>query len=346
MVLILAALLLFLHSCHRQEQSVPKPQAIRVSTVTVKGEEISVPYETKAYLEAEKDVVLRPEVNGRVLELYVDEGSYVKRGQRLLRIDPSQYENTVRQLEAQLQQARVQYQNLEDIVRRREFLFQKDLIAKEDLQNVKTQLRSQEEVIRSLKAQLDNARLELSKTVLRAPFDGYIAQRMVNVGDYLTVQSQTFRLVTLDPIKAVFQVPQELLPYVKEGTEISLRVESVGERKGKVFFVSPVADNNRMITVKALLANNNRQLKPGMYGVVSIPTQKLTLFRLPENAVVLRGTQKVVWRISQNTAQPVNVEVVLHQNGTVYVKGDLKDGDRIAVENAFLLREGAKVEER
>ncbi|MCS7171064.1 MAG: efflux RND transporter periplasmic adaptor subunit [Aquificaceae bacterium] len=344
---VVFAMVVALFSCQKQAespQSKPQERKVVVGLYKVKAEDVAIEYTTKGYFEGERDVVLRPLVSGRVLSLMVDEGSSVKTGQALLSIDPADYENTVRQIEAQLAQAQANYENTRAVYERRKFLLEKELIAREEYENLKTQLRAQEELIKSFRAQLGNARLNLQRTTLTAPFSGYIAQRFVNVGDYVTPQSQTFRLVTLDPIRLVFQVPQEYLPYAKEGSKVSVKVEPFGVFEGKVFFVSPVADQNRLITVKARLSNLQGLLKPGMYGEVSLIKGYEKSFVVPERAVVLQGNRRVVWRVQEGTAQPVQVEVIKQGHGVVYVKGDLKEGEGIALENAYVLQQGIKVE--
>jgi membrane fusion protein (multidrug efflux system) len=293
--------LVFLFACGKKEQ---KPQEQRaqkpvvITTYTVSSQEVEEYYTTKGYFESPQDVILKPEISGRVAQLYVEEGAFVRAGQPLLKIDSSEYENTLRQLQAQLSQAKVNYEN----------------------------------------------QLMVSKTVLRAPFSGYIAQRFVSVGDYLTPQSQTFRLVSLNPIRMVFQIPQELIAFGKVGKMVDLEVEGVGTLKGKVVFVSPTADQSRLLTLKALVDNRENLIKPGMYALVKLPTQKVSAFVVPERAVVLRGTKKIVWKVEEQKVMPVEVQVLKQEGGKAYIKADLKDGDQIALDNAFLLREGVAVE--
>ncbi|RMH81426.1 MAG: efflux RND transporter periplasmic adaptor subunit [Acidobacteria bacterium] len=347
-LLSLSLILLALTSCQRADQKPKEPQErkVVVSTYTVRSEEVALEYTTKGYFEGERDVLLRPLVSGRVVSVHADEGDFVRSGQALLKVDPADYENVVRQLEAQLAQARASYENTRAVAERRRFLYERELIAREELENVQTQLKAQEEVIKSLQAQLSNARLNLSRTILTAPFSGYIAQRFVNIGDYITPQSQTFRLTTLDPIRFVFQVPQEGLAYTAEGSKVSIKVDPYGSFDSTVFFVSPVADNSRLITVKARLRNPEGKLKPGMYGEAILETAKETAFVLPEQAVVLQGNRSVVWKVNTGSAEPVEVKVIKQGKGVVYVKGDLREGDKIALENAYLLQQGMKVEVR
>ncbi len=338
--------LLVLLSCQKKESPPPAPEAVQISVYTVKPESVEVFYTANGYFEAIKDVVLRPEVSGRVLELLTDEGQFARQGQPLLKIDPSDYENTLRQLEANLMQARANYENQRAIYERRKFLYEQNLIAREDFENAKTQLKVYQDQVSAIEAQLRNARLQLSRTTLRAPFSGYIAQKFVNVGDYITPQSQTFRLVTLDPIKVVFEAPQELQPKLKLGSLVYLQVEGAGNYEGRINFVSPTANASRMLTIKALVKNPKGELKPNMYAQVRVPISSTEAFKIPETALVLIGNQKAVWKVVGDKVFPVKVDIVKQGDGYVYAKADLQEGDAIAVENAYLLNQTSRVKVR
>ncbi|SHK56623.1 efflux RND transporter periplasmic adaptor subunit [Thermocrinis minervae] len=338
---------LLLGSCQKKEEVKQVKKAVTVSVYTVRSEPVEVSYQQKAYLEAVKDVYVKPEVSGRILKLYVDEGSFVKAGQPLLAIDPSDYQNTLSQLNAQLSQAMANYQNQKAIVERRKFLYDKELISKEDYENALTQLKVYEDTIKSIRAQLNNAKLMLSRTQVKAPFSGFIAQRLVNVGDYVTPASQTFRLVTLNPIRIVFQVPQEIYPYVKEGSVVEVDVEGIGKYKAKVYFVSPAADQSRQLTVKAQMENPEGKLKPGMYAQVQIPLEQRIAFKVPEKSLVLFGNRYILWKVENSKAKMVPVtRIVKQEEGYAYVEAPLKDSDSIVTDNAYMLQEGVQVEVR
>ncbi|MFN3813614.1 MAG: efflux RND transporter periplasmic adaptor subunit [Aquificaceae bacterium] len=342
-MLWIVVVFLMVASCGKKQAELPQKEALQISTYQVKKESVWILYSTKAYFEAEKDLTLKPEVSGRVVSLFVDEGYSIKTGQPLLKVDDSDYQNTVRQLSSELMQVRVNYENQRSVYERRKFLYEKELIAKEELDNARAQMEASKEQVGAIEAQLKNAKLQLRRTILYAPFSGYVAQRFVNIGDYLTPQSQTFRLVTLNPIKVVFQVPQELLSSVKKENYVDVKVDGVGNFKGRVFFLSPVADKSRMITLKAYVENPKGELRPDMYAKVDIPTSLQEGFKIPESAIILLGNRKIVWKVIRDTVEPVPVDVLKQVEGYVYVRANLKDGDTIATENASLLNQGTKV---
>ena len=347
MVWFLSLILMLFVGCSKREEVKREPERqLLVSTYTVSEEVIEKLYSTKAYFEAVRDVQIKPEVSGRVTSIKVEEGDFVRKGQVLLIVDPSDYINTLNQLKAQLAQARSAYENQLAIVERRKELFERELIAREDYESARTQLKVQEEVIKSIEAQIETAKLNLGRTSLKAPFDGYVAQRMVNVGDYVNPSLPTFRIVSLNPIRLVFEIPQELLPFVKEGSTVKAYVEGVGDVEGRVFFVSPLANASRLITVKATVFNPKGTLKPNMYAEVYLSMGTETAFRIPERSLVILGNRKIVWKLEGDMVKSVPVDVVKQESGYVWIKGELKSGDQVVVENLGALREGMKVKVR
>jgi membrane fusion protein (multidrug efflux system) len=340
---VLLLVLLMLAGCSKKETPQTKQKEIPISVYRVTPQKVEVFYTANGYFESPKDVTLRPEVSGRVLALFADEGFSVRAGQPLLKIDPTDYENTLRQIQANLMQAKANYENQKAIYERRKFLYEQNLISREDFENAGTQLKVYQDQVSALQAQLKNAEVQLSRTVLKAPFSGYIAQKFVNIGDYITPQSQTFRVVVLDPIKVVFQVPQNIS--ATKGSLVYLDVEGLGRYpyEGKVIFVSPSADANRLITVKAIVKNPHGDLKPNMYAKVNLPLYSTTAFKIPETAVVLVGNEKTVWKVEGTKVIPVKVDIIKQEKGYVFVRGDLKDGDEVAVENAYLLNQTSRV---
>ncbi|MDW8236934.1 MAG: efflux RND transporter periplasmic adaptor subunit [Aquificaceae bacterium] len=342
----LAILLIFalVISCGQKEKKQEEtPKQISVSVHKLKPKSVEIFFETKGFFESDKDVILKPEISGKVINLLVQEGQAVKRGQALIKLDGVDFQNRLNQLNAELMRIKAQKENLEAIAKRRQMLFEKELIAREELENALTQVKVQQELENSIKAQIETTKVDLSRTLVKAPFDGYVAKRFVSVGDYVSPQSQLLRVVNLKPLNFVFQAPQELLSVISQGSEVKVISEPFGEFSGKVFFISPAADQNRLITIKARFENKDEKLKPGMFGQVKVSVGSEDAFELPERAIVIRGTKKIVWRIENGVANLVEVQVIKKEGSLVYVQGPLKEGDLIALENAYLLQQGMKV---
>jgi len=344
---IFFTVLLLLISCSREKvEKKSEKRLITVSVIVLKKEKISLEYRVKGFFETPKDVVLRPEVSGLVKEVFVKEGEFVKKGHPLLKVDDRELKAQLRELRAKLEEAKINYEYQKDLVNRRKKLLEKELIAREQYKAELSKLKALEKQIESLEASLKLVSIRLGKTTLRAPFEGYIAERYVSEGDYVTPQSQTFRLISLNPLYFTFKIPQEHVNYVTKGENVRVEVPQVGTVEGKVFYISPYADSTRQILVKAYVSNENNTLKPGMYGIAKIETKKVEAFRVPERAVVLSGNRKVVWVLKGEEVRAKEVSILKEEGGYLYVKGNLREGEKVVVDNAYALREGMKVRVR
>ncbi len=332
-----------LFSCTGEEKVEGKrgERVFEVRTVTAKFGEHYIKYRTSGFFEAVHSLVLKPEVSGRVVRLFVEEGDRVRRGEPLLKIEDSTYRKAYEEALANLRRARSELENQRAVYERRKTLYEKELISREEYEESKTRLSVLEAEVSSLKALLERKRIDLERTLLKSPIDGFVLRRLVEVGDYVSPQTGTYELVSSSPVRFVFRVPQEVARTLKVGKEVN--VEGM---KLKVSYISPSADENRLFTIKALYQNREGKVKPGSYGEVSFDYLKVRAVSVPEQALQLSERESFLWVVRNSRAVKVPVEVLSHQEGRVLVRGDLKKGDRIVVEGFMFLYEGAKVRER
>jgi len=330
-------------SCGKEEKfKVKKEKVIEVSILEVKSEKVVISTHFKGTFRARKDVVLVSQEPGIVVELYKFEGDTVKKGDILAKVDTSVIEKNIEKLKEQFRELKEEYLLQRKIVERRKELFERELIAKEDYERELVKLKTLKARLEALERELDKQRTIYERYYIRAPFNGEIAERYVSEGDYVSPQQKVFRIVATNPLEFVFKMPQKYVSSVEKGKNVKILVEGVGNIEGEVFYISPAADDNTQITVKVLISNKNRRVKPGMYGIVEFPLKKVKAFKVPENSVALMGNKKILWKISGGIASPVQVKVIKSSKGFLYVVGDLKDGDKIAIDNIHLLREGSR----
>ncbi len=345
--LILALFLFLALSCgsdHRRAET-PKERTVEVRTIQVEPVDYTLRYETNGYLEAIEKVQVRPLVSGRVKEILIEEGSFVRKGTALLKIEDRDYRTLYREALWKLKEAEESYRNQLQIYQRRKRLYEKELISKEEFEEAKTKLETLRAKIESLKAVVRKRRIDLDRTRLRAPFDGYVVRRLVSVGELVGPSTVCYEMVREDPLWFVFKVPQELATYIKKGAPVEILVEGK-KLRSRVGYVSPSVDENRMITVKAQVRNTDGELRPGMYGRARFGYRKVKAFIIPEQAVQLFKGQSFLWIVKDSRAVRVPVRVVGHEEGTLIVLGDLKRGDKVVVENLMFLKEGLRVKER
>ena len=338
-------LVLFLLGCGGEKKEEPKERVFEVRTMKVSFTEIPLSYTTTGFLEAVHRVEVRPEVSGRVVEVLAEEGDLVKEGDPLLRIDESVYRKAYEEALWRLREAEKDLENAKAVYERRKKLFEKELISEEEFEEIRTRLETLKARVKRLRASLERRRLELERTLVRSPVEGVVVSRWVDVGDYVTPQTKAYDILKLDPLRFVFKVPQELLPHLRLGKFVKVKVGS-REIRAKVVYVSPTADVSRMFTVKAKVRNRKEKLRPNMYGEVSVETGRVKAVLVPEQAVRLSQRQTFLWVVRDSRAVKVPVRVVAHKEGLSAVTGELKEGDRVVVEGYMFLYEGAKVVER
>ncbi len=343
---VLALLILILTSCGEGERKeVPKERVFEVRTVEAKITVYPIYYTTSGYLEAVYRVEVRPEVSGRVVEVVAEEGEKVKEGDILFRVDDEVYRKAYEEVLWSLREAERDLENLRAVYERRRKLFEKELISKEEFEEVKTRWETLKAKVERLKASLEMRKIDLERTVVRSPIEGIVVSRNVSPGDYVTPQTRAYDLVRISPLRFVFRVPQEVVGKLMEGKQVILRVGGK-EVRAKVVYVSPTADETRMFTVKAEVENRNGTLKPNMYGEVSFEVESMEVFLVPEQAVRISQRQNFLWVVRDSRAVKVPVKVVAHREGMSAVVGEIEEGERIVVEGFMFLYEGAKVVER
>ncbi|NPA32435.1 MAG: efflux RND transporter periplasmic adaptor subunit [Aquificae bacterium] len=345
MLKILLLFFLLLFSCKEQEQKRVRERVVEVKVLPVRSELIPLELHLKGEFVPRYEAYPTAQVPGNVVKLYKREGQTVKKGEPLALVDPREVKRSISRAKEELAQAIAEYELQKKITKRRKNLYERELIAREEYERELTKLKTLRARVRALREELKRLKVLYDKHIVRSPLSGFIAERYVNEGDYLAPQQKAFRVVSLSPLEFVLLVPQRYADKLRGIEEIRINAQAFGDIRGKVIFVSPSAKNGQ-ITLKALVQNPEGKIKPGMFGTGVVPVGEVKAFKVPENAVVLMGSKKLVWKIQNNTALPVEVKEVKTKDGYVYVLGNLHEGDLIAVTNVHRLREGARVRVR
>ena len=284
-------------------------------------------------IEAMQSIELRPDVEGRVVQILVREGSLVAAGTPLFKIDDAELRAQVAQLEAERDLAR------QSLTRTRELLSQKA--------SSQAELERADATMRSTEAQLERLKVSLARTVVRAPFAGVMGQRLVSLGDYVTSDTHLAALQTVSPQRASFQVPERYAEQLKPGLEVTFRVASLPGREftGKVDFVDPIVQlPGRSILVKAQVPNRKRELQAGMFIEARLATAvRPNAVVIPEDAVLPLQGSNFVWVIADGKATRRQVELGVRTPGFVEVTSGVEDKEQVVVGGQERLAEGSPV---
>jgi membrane fusion protein (multidrug efflux system) len=246
---------------------------------------------------ANESAELRPEIPGVITSIHFEEGSMVKKGDPLVKLD-------TRELEAQLAETRASFQLAEQNLQRNQVLLKDDAVSKLEYDAAVSEHAQ-------LKAAIDLLEVRLAKSAITAPFDGITGGRTLSVGDFVSSQSVITTVDDLSRLKVEMQVPERYLPNLKPGGTFSLRAATSApgeEATGEVYFVSPRIDEaTRSTLVKGYVTNPPAFLKPGMFANITL------ILRTVEDALVVPETA-----------------ILSTPRGTVLVTPAEKDGTSIA----------------
>jgi len=354
--------------CGRRAETGPDGAAVteRVPTVQVttvgRGSLAETVWVTGS-LESPAEVMVCPEVSGRLAEVKVEEGNRVSAGEVVAVIEQDSYlaqlhqaEAAVAVAQAALSQAEAASENLAREKERIENLYRDGVVTEQQRDDVLTRYRSAQAALALGRAQVEQAqaalelaRLHVDKTTLRAPIEGVIAEKRAEQGDMASPQACIFRLVQVDTLKAHCSVSERYLGSLVEGrTPVEIRVDAFpGERfRSVVSKVFPtVAADVRTVEVEVTLPNAEGRLRPGMFCRVGLVLKEARgVLVIPGAAVVGTAAAPEVFRVRGGAAERVKVELGLREGALVEVRSGLAEGDQVILSGQGQLQEGMRVE--
>ena len=282
---------------------------------------------------ANEEVELVAEIVGKVRRIYFQEGSYVRKGDLLLKVDDAD-------LQAQLTRAEFQKKLLAEKLERQRILLKRESISREAFDQLQTDYNM-------LEADIELLKVKISRTEIRAPFDGVMGFRYVSEGSYVQPSSQIARIVDNSTLKYEFNIPEKYADNNLKGQEVFFKV--TGNDKlysAKVYAVDPFIDvKTRMILLRARFRNTNGELMPGMFAKGNLVVGGKTEFiAVPTEAVVPEMDGKRMWIVKNGKALSVPVETESRDEKNVEVTSGISVGDTILTGGLMQLRDGMAVE--
>ena len=285
-------------------------------------------------LEAESQVAVYSQAARRIVELRVEEGDTVAKGTVLVRLEDEEQRNAVARIESQLAKAQREAE-------RQQSLWERELISEQAINEATYE-------VEQLDIALEDARRQLSYTEVRAPISGTITNRLINLGDTITVNQHLFDLVDFDSIVARIYVPEKELGRLRLGQTTRLFADSVGgePREGSVIRVAPIVDP-RSGTVKVTVGiPRNQGLLPGMYVEAELVTDvHADALLVPKQALVYEDNRAYLYRyLEDGTVERMTVRPLLADRDFIEPADDqLAAGDRIVIAGQAGLKNGAQV---
>jgi membrane fusion protein (multidrug efflux system) len=311
----------------------PASPGVPVKAVPVKIARVSDDVSAVGSLLAEESVIIRPEIDGRIVGLHFQEGQAVSSGARLVTLDSTE-------VEAQVAGVRADLKTEEQRLARTQELFEQKFISKDALD-------VQSGNAARLRAKLREAESRVAKTVIHAPFAGIIGLRQVSPGAYVKAGSDIVRLENVSSIKVDFRIPENYLAKVRSTQDISVHLDAFpGEEfKGQVYAIEPVVDEKtRTIAMRARIPNRGFKLKPGMFVRVAVTLEnRPNAVIVPETAIWPQGRDSFVYRVVDGKAALTKIEIGVRRPGEVEVLTGVGANDMVVTDGQMKLRDGAAV---
>jgi membrane fusion protein (multidrug efflux system) len=283
-------------------------------------------------IDANEEVRIISEVSGIIEGIYFNEGTNVRRGQALVKIDDSE-------LRAQLAQAMTKQNLSSENERRAKLLLQKEAISREEYDIASADYRT-------ARAQTQLIRAQMAKTVINAPFSGRIGLRSVSKGEYVTPSMPISNLVSINPVKISFSVPEKYSRQVKVGTTIGFTIAgSTQVYNARVYAIEPrIESATRTLQLRARAENSAGLLIPGSFASISLPLSTIEdALLVPTEAIVPVQDGKKVFVTDSGKVKEVMVETSTRTKEAILVTSGLKPGDTVLTTGIMSLKKGSKV---
>jgi HlyD family secretion protein len=363
----------------------PEQAAKSVKTETVRQESVRRTLDVVGTLAAEDQVTVSSEVDGVVRRIRADLGDRVTAGQTLVELDREklqysldqqraahmrsltkygagdpanlpQIEGTpdVRRAAAELAQAKQAFERASELHKRQ-------LIAQQMRDDAETTLRLKTaaydaalQEAKNLKTDIDAsaaamklAERHLEDASIRSPFDGYIQQRMVSVGELVKAQMPVMTVVRVDPLKLLSEIPERMAPWIKVGQSLTLSVDAFPDKPftATVSRISPAVNTQtRTFAFEALAPNAEALLKPGTFARVRIETSLVEpVLTIPYAAMQYRYGVYRAFAVDGDRLESRELKTGDRVGDRMEILGGLNTTDRVAVTDVDTLTDGMKI---
>jgi len=331
--------------------------ATPVSVVPVMKKSLTVSVTGLGTVTAFNTVTVRSRVDGPIQKILFTEGQKVNEGDVLVEIDPRSFEVALQQAKGTQAQNAALLANAKRDLQRYQTLFKQDSIARQQVDTQQSLVRQYEGQAQTNQAAVDDAKLSLTYTKVRAPISGRLGLRTVDVGNLITANA-TEGIVTItqvQPIAVVFSMPESWLPEVAgplyQGAKLKVilrdRDNKVQLAEGELSSMDNAVDTTTgTVKLKATFANEDETLFPNQF-----VNTELKVREIPDALVVMsdaiqnssRGAYVYVAK-KDNTVETRQIELGVVDSGYTQITKGLAEGEQVVSEGVDRLRNGAKVE--
>lgn len=370
LLLVLAGLIAFKLTSDGAKRDPRKSRVITVGTVVPVRQDLEVRLEYTADISPNQMVNLFSRVDGYIARIYVDKGDRVKPNQLLVEIDHTDYVHAVNRAKANLAAAKAEVFRQEANIRnakltldRMKALIKDQFVSQQDLDTAQVnydvasaQIETYRAQVQQMEVALQQAETNLTYSYIRAPFAGYVAERNLDQGAYVTGSTAStstmsrgiLSLHDIEIVRIMVEVVEKDVPLVKIGQKAEVRAEAYPDRvfTGRVTrTVQALNKNTRTMTVEVDLPNGDQLLKGGMFARVSLEVGvHRDAIQIPTDAVTRLEDNQYVYVVRDGTARQMPVEVGGRAGNRIEITRGLTGTEQVIVSGKDLVSDGTVVE--
>lgn len=321
--------------------------AVSVETEDVTLMEVPRTLRLTGTLRGDRETDLAANASGRVLSTAVERGAHVKPGQVLAVLDVRALSLSAAEARANASSVRAQQEQAQAECERYEQLKQKGAISDLEYQQKVTQCRTLPLSAEAATARAALAAQNVGDGVIRAPFAGVIAERFIEVGQFVRQDSKVVTIVAVDPIRLELAVPEAEAAKITEGAELDFGVAAHPARRftGKIRFISGVVRRaTRDLIVEAVIENSERLLMPGMFADVALIVGTTQLPSVPQKSLLAADEQARLFVLADGRLEERIVALGPKVGERVSVTRGVALEDKIVVSELSQLSNGQRAE--
>jgi RND family efflux transporter MFP subunit len=329
-----------------------RPSQLQVApedVMTVQNDTLTSGPVVTGSIQPERKADLRAEVSAVVLQVLKENGDPVKRGDVLVRLDETAIRDTVASAGEAVRAASQALDQANRQLERMKTLRASGMTSAVGLDEAEVRRNSAQSELSAARSRAATAQQQLSRTVVRAPFDGIVSERKVSAGDTATIGKELVKVIDPNSMRFQGRLSADSIAAVKTGQKVNFRVNGYGEQQfaGVIKRIDPAANAvTRQVEVVVEFADKSQPKVAGLYAEGRVDAASTDALMLPESAVVRSGDKAYTWRIKDKTLSQVNLVVGARdpRTGNYEIKQGLAAGDIVLRAPTSNLKDGQKVE--